>query len=232
MIEFTKTKIPQEIFEALEPLKTDDELVRKFGIEFGVKQCKDLIANGYKFIHFYTMNLERSVIEMINGLGICDKHKDLPFKKPSFKSRQKEEVRPIFWAIKPKSYIARTRDWDEFPNGRWSNSRSAAFELKDEEYMSASKRMSFNMAERKQVWGEKIECLDDIVKVFVSYLSGKIKKFPFAEGHLQPETNDILKPLITMNECKLLTINSQPRVNGASSTDPKYGWGPAKGYVF
>lgn len=37
MIEFTKTKIPQEIFEALEPLKTDDELVRKFGIEFGVK---------------------------------------------------------------------------------------------------------------------------------------------------------------------------------------------------
>ena len=74
------------------------------------------------------MNLERSVIEIITGLGICNKQKELPFKKPSFKARSKEEVRPVFWAIKPKSYIARTKDWDEYPNGRWGVSRSAAFE--------------------------------------------------------------------------------------------------------
>ena len=35
-----------------------------------------------------------------------------------------------------------------------------------------------------------------------------------------------------MNQNKLLTINSQPRVNGAKSTDPSYGWGPEKGYVY
>ena len=39
-------------------------------------------------------------------------------------------------------------------------------------------------------------------------------------------------PIITMNKAKLLTINSQPRVNGAKSTDPSYGWGPEKGYVY
>jgi len=30
----------------------------------------------------------------------------------------------------------------------------------------------------------------------------------------------------------LLTINSQPRVNGALSTDPSVGWGPAHGFVY
>jgi hypothetical protein len=52
------------------------------------------------------MNLERSVIEIVKGLGILDAQRVLPFKKSS--TRLKEDVRPIFWAIKPKSYIART----------------------------------------------------------------------------------------------------------------------------
>ena len=125
MISFCKAKVPTDILEALEPLKNDDEEVRKFGIEFGIKQCQDFIAHGYKFLHFYTMNLERSVIEIIKGLGIIDTQRDLPWKKPS--NRNTEDVRPIFWAIKPKSYIARTKEWDEFPNGRWGVSRSPAF---------------------------------------------------------------------------------------------------------
>jgi methylenetetrahydrofolate reductase (NADPH) len=71
------------------------------------------------------MNLERSVIDIIKGLGILDSQRVLHSKESSTKS--KEDVRPIFWAIKPKSYIARTQEWDEFPNGRWGVSRSAAF---------------------------------------------------------------------------------------------------------
>ena len=129
MIEFTKTKVPTEIFDMMEPIKSDEAKVRDFGIEYGVRQCKELMEKGCRFLHFYTMNLERSVIEMIKGLGITNYKKSLPFKKPSFKEREKEEVRPIFWAIKPKSYIARTKDWDEFPNGRWGVSRSPAFEM-------------------------------------------------------------------------------------------------------
>jgi len=35
-----------------------------------------------------------------------------------------------------------------------------------------------------------------------------------------------------MNKNGFLTINSQPRVNGALSTDPKVGWGPKGGYVY
>jgi len=54
------------------------------------------------------MNLETSVINILKGLGIIDTQKELPFKRLSHKQREKEDVRPIFWAIKPKSYVART----------------------------------------------------------------------------------------------------------------------------
>ena len=33
--------------------------------------------------------------------------------------RYNETVRPIFWGGRPKSYIHRTLEWDEFPNGKW-----------------------------------------------------------------------------------------------------------------
>ena len=43
-----------------------------------------------------------------------------------------EDVRPIFWANRPRSYNERTSHWDEYPNGRWGDSRSPAFgELTD-----------------------------------------------------------------------------------------------------
>ena len=35
-----------------------------------------------------------------------------------------------------------------------------------------------------------------------------------------------------MNTNKLLTINSQPKVNGVKSNNPTFGWGPENGYVY
>ena len=32
-------------------------------------------------------------------------------------------VRPINWANRPRSYLARTDVWDEYPNGRWGDGR-------------------------------------------------------------------------------------------------------------
>ena len=39
-------------------------------------------------------------------------------------NRENERVRPIFWSNRRKSYVTRTETWDEFPNGRWGDSRS------------------------------------------------------------------------------------------------------------
>jgi methylenetetrahydrofolate reductase (NADPH) len=46
---------------------------------------------------------------------------------PQVARRKQEEVRPIFWANRPKSYLQRTMSWDEFPNGRWGDARSPAY---------------------------------------------------------------------------------------------------------
>ena len=143
----------------MEPIKTDDEEVRKYGVQVLVKQCQELIDNEFRFIHFYTMNLESSVINIIKGLQILDTQKSLPFKKCS--GRKKEEVRPIFWAIKPKSYIKRTLEWDEFPNGRWGVSRSPAFG-EPETYGSIAKRISFNFEELRKLYGENLKSLADV----------------------------------------------------------------------
>lgn len=72
-IQFCKTIVPQVILDGLEPIKNDDEEVRKYGVKFGVEQCRDLIDNGFRFLHFYTMNLESAVVNIIKGLGILDK---------------------------------------------------------------------------------------------------------------------------------------------------------------
>ena len=46
--------------------------------------------------------------------------------------RENELVRPIFWSNRPASYITRTKEWDEFPNGRWGNCNKSEYgELND-----------------------------------------------------------------------------------------------------
>ena len=230
-IGFCKTNVPQSLSDALEPLKADDEKVRNFGVDFGVKQCQELMEGGCRFLHFYTMNLEAATIKIIEGLGIMNKTKQLPFMQSN--ERKSEDVRPIFWAIKPQSYRLRTEAWDEFPNGRWGVSRSPAFGSDDGGFVSYSKKFkTTNHVEKKKNWGETCTSFSDVSKVFVAFLSGKIKKFPFAEGALSAETDDINQQLLKLNENKLFTINSQPRVNAAKSTDPKFGWGPENGYVY
>jgi len=65
--------------DALEAVKSDDEKVRNFGVDFGVKQCQELMDGGCRFLHFYTMNLEAAVVKVIKGLGILNKNRELPF---------------------------------------------------------------------------------------------------------------------------------------------------------
>jgi methylenetetrahydrofolate reductase (NADPH) len=50
--------------------------------------------------------------------------------------------------------------------------------------------------------------LKDVATVFINYIQGKIRKYPFCEGALQTETETILEPLVNMNLNKIFTINS------------------------
>ena len=231
MTSLCQTKVPDEILSHLEEWKHDDAKVKKYGIDLGVQMCNQLIENGVKQIHYYTVNLEKSVVDIIRELGILRKQKELPWKKPSFKERVEETVRPIFWANKPKSYIARTNEWDEFPNGRWGVSRSPAFGDIGE-YASMSKIYKKSKKQLKEMWGENFlseKCIGDLI---INYIWGKVKRLPWWEEMIQKETSLISAFLKELNSNYMFTINSQPRVNCSPSSDPIFGWGPSGGYIF
>jgi len=60
------------VWDKLEELKKDDEAIRKFGVEVAVRMGQELMESGTRILHWYTMNLEKSVIEIVNKLGIVD----------------------------------------------------------------------------------------------------------------------------------------------------------------
>lgn len=140
-----------------------------------------------------------------------------------------EDVRPINWANRPKSYIARTNEWDEYPNGRWGDGRSPAFgELSTHFYGTAI----CSKEDRLTMWGEAPLAPEEIGEVFVKYIEGKIPILPWCETALQVETNTIAPLLLEINRKGFWTINSQPSVNGVKSDHSVYGWGGPGGRVY
>ncbi|KAG0241285.1 methylenetetrahydrofolate reductase-domain-containing protein [Mortierella sp. GBAus27b] len=227
------TSVPQWILDGIEPIKNDDQAVRAFGVEVGIKMTLDLLQAGVCGIHYYTFNLERSTRLILEGAGLVGKteyyikKKNMPWRS-SFDERRKEEsVRPIFWSNRAKSYISRTDNWDEFPNGRWGDSRSPAYGDLDRYGVY----LKYTADEAIQHWGTP-EQVQDVSNLFVKYCDGHLLTLPWSDQALALESGTIKDRLIDMNSLGYLTINSQPAVNGAKSDDKVFGWGPEGGYVY
>jgi len=63
------TKIVKKVRDGLDQLPKDDKAaVVQFGIDLATEQCRDLIKNGVKGIHFYTMNRSKTVVSILNNL--------------------------------------------------------------------------------------------------------------------------------------------------------------------
>lgn len=126
------TVVPQSWEDALFPYKEDDEKVREIGTELVTTLCRNILEGGLDIhgLHFYTMNLEKGTRLILKELGFLpdrDVVNPLPWRPSLTNKRRQETTRPIFWANRAKSYLARTDAWDEFPNGRWGDSRSPAY---------------------------------------------------------------------------------------------------------
>jgi len=284
MTEYCNIAVPSEVFERLSPVKDDDEAVKEIGCEIADEMCRRILETspeegGVDGVHFYTLNLERSVTRILMSMGAVDviqqptQHGDkandvgeaaimvqssnsnaisasgkssseklhepvrasagrqFPWRPSAMEKRSQEEVRPINWANRPKSYVMRTEDWDEFPNGRWGDSTSPAFG----ELSEVSHFYSFtlgNEEDRRDMLGNNPATPQDIYEVFACYVEGGIPHIPWCETPLQPESYLIQSQLATLNRAGFLTINSQPSVNGASSTHPTFGWGGPGGVVY
>ena len=57
-------------------------------------------------------------------------------------------------------------------------------------------------------------------------------RIPWNEEQVAAETKMIAAELAELNGRGILTINSQPRVNGEPSTHPELGWGKPGGYIY
>lgn len=64
------TKPPKQLSDLLEKYGGDSEAVRNIGVEFAIKQVKDLWKNGVDGIHFYVLNRTHSVVSILEGLDI------------------------------------------------------------------------------------------------------------------------------------------------------------------
>ncbi|XP_056651747.1 methylenetetrahydrofolate reductase (NADPH) isoform X4 [Monodelphis domestica] len=125
--------------------------------------------------------------------------------------------------------------WNEDPRG---NSSSPAFgELKD--YYLFCLKSKTPRTELLKMWGEELTSEESVFEVFTYYLSGepnqngyKVTCLPWNDEPLAAETSLMKEELLKVNQRGILTINSQPNINGKPSTDPIVGWGPSGGYVF
>eukprot|EP01098_Paradermamoeba_levis_P011692 TRINITY_DN5030_c0_g1_i1.p1 TRINITY_DN5030_c0_g1~~TRINITY_DN5030_c0_g1_i1.p1 ORF type:complete len:589 (+),score=188.41 TRINITY_DN5030_c0_g1_i1:71-1837(+) len=231
MTTLCKTKVPQSISDALEPIKDDDEKVKEYGVQLCIQMCQTLLKAGIApALHFYTLNLEKSVTKILEGLGLV---KEIQERRPlpwsGVPNRSKEDVRPVFWSHRPQSYMIRTASWDEFPNGRWGDSRSPAYgDLNDYHLMVLHFDKEFNS---KSNWGEP-QNQQEVFSVFTRYCSGELTRLPWVDTPMSAESELIKESLIKLNQNGFLTINSQPAIRDVPSTDKVFGWGSPGGYVY
>ena len=240
IVKLSKLEVPDEIRDIVFPLKDNDDAIRNFGIHQATQMIRDLFNSGYApGVHFYTLNREVASTTICKNLGLwSDIKKPLPWRLTADPSRASEEVRPIFWTNRSKSYVHRTRHWDEFPNGRWGNSASPAFgELKD--YYLFYLASQSPKTELLNMWGMELSSELDVWDVFVNYITRAknkdghlVSRTPWNDSDISGETQIIAEELKAVNMNGILTINSQPSANGVDSSDEVLGWGQQGGYVY
>lgn len=215
----------------------DDLLLREQAQGTLLSLCHGLYAAGLPVVHFLTLNLETPVRSLLSELALIGpgarSRRRLPWRPSADEARAGEDVRPIFWALRPASYVERTASWGSFPSGRW---RSSSSDLQHRPFESAPQEVlapaELSAEARRAMWGEVYTSHRDVWDVFAGYVEGKVPRLPWCEVALHPETTPMSAALSRLNRAGFLSINSQPRVNGLPSDDPVHGWGGVGGYVY
>lgn len=80
MTKFCKTRVTPELRQQMDAIQNDEEAIKQFGIDFGIQLCRALLqppphhtlanGKGVPVLHFYTLNLEKVVYGVLDGLGL------------------------------------------------------------------------------------------------------------------------------------------------------------------
>jgi methylenetetrahydrofolate reductase (NADPH) len=62
-----RVDFPEELVTKLEKCQTNDD-VKQVGVEWGIRQCRELKAHGVPCLHFYTMNAAFQIEQIMKGI--------------------------------------------------------------------------------------------------------------------------------------------------------------------
>ncbi|CAE6420526.1 unnamed protein product [Rhizoctonia solani] len=257
MTELCKATVPQHIQANLDAIKHDDQLVKEYGVSLAVSMIRSILVDGdIKGVHFCTLNLEKSVRKILDELGWT--HESLHYNQIITDASQSPRIRPaaadalhhpVAFTISPSeatqhaatSLTEHSRTgtlrtaaeaidsgWDDFPNGRFGDSKSPAFGVVDP-WDGGGLGVPPHVAVSQ--WGRPTT-EQDLSDLFLAYLNDKTSTTPFSPEPLSDESTPILPHLVSLTKRGLWTVSSQPAVDGALSSDPVVGWGPRDGRVF
>ena len=65
-------RFPARLLKAVDRCADDPEAVNRVGIHWATEQCRDLIDNGVRGIHFYTLNRSDATRQIYQNLGVKD----------------------------------------------------------------------------------------------------------------------------------------------------------------
>ncbi len=65
------TRFPARLLKSIGRVKTDED-VEKVGVHWATEQVSDLISNGVRGVHFYTLNSSKATLKIYETLGVQD----------------------------------------------------------------------------------------------------------------------------------------------------------------
>ena len=224
-----------------------------------VESIRDVRTKGPRGFHLYTLNLEKAVsslvercnlippdpddhqisaiddvTNLVNGDDAAHHHgrssnsSSAAAQLTANSHRSSSPPRPIPPNSNP---LSREATWDDYPNGRFGDARSPAF---NPPLTYSLMSLTVSPAQALSLWNTPTSP-EEITHLFTSYLAGRSpKQLPWSESAtLSPETALITSELTQLILSKgYWTIASQPAVDGLPSTHPIHGWGPPGGFVF
>lgn len=230
MTTLCKTKVPQDVWDALEPIRHDDAAVKEMGVQQAVnlirRLCDETDIRGF---HICTLNLEKSVRGLLESLGwLSTKTTTTNTMQNGGSLAPPLQIQQLKEQQQPQQQ-QQLQPWDEFPNGRYGDSRSPAYGEMDGYGVS----LKVAPQEALRLWGFPVSEAD-VSKIFCDYLSGQRTSIPWCDCPIMDETAAIQSELLALNSATRTwwTVGSQPAVDGIDSSDPTYGFGPKAGHVF
>ena len=254
-------KVPPDLLHKLRGVKGDDEAVKQVGVEAihdVVETIRDVEAKGPRGFHFYTLNLEKAVSSLLERCnlippdpdgsnispiddvsvlvnGEAAHHRTLSSTSSSaaaqLTTNSHRSSSPSRLMPPNGNSFSREATWDDYPNGRFGDARSPAF---NPPLTYSPTSLTVSPAQALALWHTPTTT-EEITHLFLSHLAGQDpKQLPWSESAtLSPETALITSELTQLTQRKgYWTIASQPAVDGLPSTHSIHGWGPPGGFVF